>query len=141
MRAFGKRGRARLHWFWLQQLFFGADSSGRNFLGSEVGGAGGARTRCRSINVAPDGPRFQNSFPLFFSSYLPCFSTPRSRIRSTSVGGLHCTSRSHPVLNCPSGPLEAEFLIYLPRAFIVSAGLDCGTKKALMGPVGWELDE
>lgn len=36
------------------------------------------------------------------------------------------------MLNCPSGPLEAEFLIYLPRAFIVSAGLDCGTKKALM---------
>lgn len=47
------------------------------------------------------------------------------------------------MLNCPSGPLEAEFLIYLLRAFIVSAGLDCGTKKALMGSValdglGWD---
>lgn len=43
------------------------------------------------------------------------------------------------MLNCPSGPLEAEFLIYLPRAFIVSAGLDCGTRKALMGTSRPEL--
>lgn len=54
-------------------------------------------------------------FCLFFflsSSYLPCFEYPSSRYGVFSWEGLHCTSRSRSLLHCPSGPWEAQFLIY-----------------------------
>lgn len=69
MRAVGKRGRAPaladLGFYQLFSFFEGVCSSGINSLGSESGGASDARTRRRSINAAPDSPRFQNSFSSF----------------------------------------------------------------------------
>lgn len=52
-----------------------------------------------------------SSLRFFLSSYLPCSELASSSIGGLSTGGLHCTSRSRPGLNCPTGPLGAEFLI------------------------------
>jgi hypothetical protein len=51
-------------------------------------------------------------FFFFSSSYLPCFEYPSSRFGVFSWEGLHCTARSRSLLHCPSGPWEAQFLIY-----------------------------
>lgn len=50
------------------------------------------------------------------------------------MGGLHCTSRSRPALNCPSGPLEAEFLILHILCF------HCERRLGLWHEEGWWIE-
>ncbi|KAL6808011.1 hypothetical protein GGI42DRAFT_261740 [Trichoderma sp. SZMC 28013] len=90
----------------------------------------GARIKPSSIKPSPRRVLFNFLFFLS-SSYLPCFELSQIKKRDVQCGrpALHIAESSRAQLSF--GAIGGGIFDFKPFfAFIVSAGLDCGTKKA-----------